>query len=335
MKTTNMKTITKILTGATASIIGAMAFIVPAYGESPEFSVREQIKLGEAGKWDYVAIDSTHQRLFVTRGTHVQVVDLTNGKPFGQIADTDGVHGVAFAPDLNLGFTSNGRANSVTVFELDSLKVKQEIKITGQNPDAIYYDAKSHKVFTFNGKSNNVTVIDANTLQVVGTIQASGRPEFAVGDQSGRIYFNIEDKEQIDVIDVASNKLVAQWSLAGCTEPTGLAIDVAHARLFSACQNNIVAVTDLHDGKRATSFAIGEHPDAVVYDADTGRVYSSNGGSGTLTIAQQKDADHYTVIANVATEKGAKTMAFDPKTKVAYLPALINKEFSLLVVAPK
>jgi len=330
-----MKTTPTIIAAFAFTVIGACVSGFPAQAASTEYAVRAPIKLGGAGKWDYADIDATHQRLYVTRGRLVQVLDLASGKPVGEIAGTEGVHGVAFAPDLNLGFTSNGKADSVTVFELDSLKVKQTVAVSGHNPDAIFYEPKSHKLFTFNGNSNDVTVIDAKTLKVIDTIKAGGRPEFAVSDQAGRIYFNIEDKGEIDVIDVASDKLAAQWPLAGCAEPTGLAIDVAHGRLFSACQNKIVAVTDLHDGARVAQFEIGEHPDAVVYDAETGLVYSSNGASATLTIAQQNDANHYRVVTNVATQKGAKTMAFDSRTKTVYLPALVDKEFGLVVVAPK
>lgn len=299
------------------------------------YIVRDPITLGETGKWDYTDVDLSHHRLFVTRGTHVQVIDLNTRKIIGDIPSTDGVHGVAFAPELNLGFTSNGNVNSVTVFNLESLKVQQEIKISGAKPDAILYETNSHKLYVFNGKSNDVTVIDAKSLKVLTSIKASGRPEFAASDSAGKIFFNIEDKAEINVIDVASDKIIANWTLKGCEEPTGLALDIAHSRLFSACHNKIVTVTDAKTGKHISEFPIGVHPDAVVYDADTAKVFVSNGDSATLSIAQQNDADHYVILDNIATLKGAKTMAFDRQSKTVYLPTIVGKELGLIVVAPK
>ena len=296
------------------------------------YQVTQRWTLDAAGHWDYTAVDPAHNRLFLSRGDHVQVLDLATGKAAGEIPNTAGVHGVAFAPDLKLGFSSNGRTNSVTVFDLDTLKVKQELKVSGSNPDAILYEPASHKLYTFNGKSNDVTVIDAVGLKVLATIKVGGRPEFAGSDDAGRIYLNIEDKSELDVIDVASNQLVAQWPLKGCEEPSGLAVDGAHARVFSVCQNNVMAVTDAKTGRRVADVAIGGHPDAAYYDAASGTVFSSN-GEGNLTVVHQADADHYLPVS-VATEKGARTMAFDPASKQVYLPTAINKVFTVLVVTP-
>ena len=306
------------------------------FAADPDYQVTQRLSLGAATKWDYTAIDAERQRLFVTRGDHVDVVEIPSGKMAGTIANTQGVHGVAFAQDMKLGFTSNGKANSVTVFNLDTLKTTAEVALTGKNPDAILYEQSAHKLYVFNGGSANVDVVDVSTLKVVDTIKASGRPEFAVSDGHGRIYFNIEDNAGIKVIDVASNKSVAQWKLEGCNEPTGLAIDVANARLFSACGNGIMAVTDAKSGKRVAQFAIGEHPDAAIYDADSKSIFTScGGGTGTLSIAHQEDADHYTVRSSVATAKGAKTMAMDVKSKTVYLPTVVADNFIVIVVAPQ
>jgi len=299
------------------------------------YAIHDRIALSGDGKWDYASIDASHQRLYITHGKQVQVIDLGTHEMAGAIAGTDGVHGVAFAPELNLGFTSNGRSDSVTVFALDSLAVKQQVKVSGKNPDAILYVPQAHQLYAFNSGSANVTVFDAPGMQIVSTIKVGGRPEFAVTDGAGRIYFNIEDKNAIEVIDIAAGKVIAHWPLAGCEEPTGLALDIAHARLFAACKNKLATVVDARDGKHVADFAIGTHPDAVAYDAATGRIYVSNGDSATLTIVQQLTPDRYDVLAQVPTTVGAKTMAFDPATKYVYLPASIDGALKVLVVAPE
>ncbi|NVD73406.1 YncE family protein [Duganella sp. BJB1802] len=298
------------------------------------YAIQDRLALSGDGKWDYASIDASHQRLYVTHGNQVQVLDLATHKAAGAIAGTEGVHGVAFAPELNLGFTSNGRSDSVTVFALDSLAVRQHVKVGGKNPDAILYVPQARQLYVFNGNSADVTVFDVPSMRIVSTIKVGGRPEFAVSDGAGRIYLNIEDQNAIEVIDIAAGKVVAHWPLAGCEEPTGLALDIAHARLFAACKNKLAAVVDARDGKHVAGFAIGAHPDAVAYDAATGRIYVSNGDSATLTVAQQLTPDRYSVLAQVPTAAGAKTMAFDPATKNVYLPASIGGGLKVLVVAP-
>lgn len=315
-----------------ALLVGVLAATCAA--AAPPWQLQQRIALPGAGKWDYAAIDAGHRRLYVTHGSQVQVIDLDTGKIAGAIAGTDGVHGVAFAPELNLGFTSNGRADSVTVFALDSLEVKRQVKVGGRNPDAILYLPAARQLYTFNGSSGDVTVFDAPAMRIVSTIKAGGKPEFAVDDGAGRVYFNIEDNSAIEVIDVAAGKVVAHWPLAGCEEPSGLALDAAHARLFSVCKNKLAVVTDARDGRRVAEFAIGAHPDAVVYDAAAGQVYVSNGDSATLTVARQLTPDSYDVTASVPTAPGAKTMAFDPATGRAYLPAAADGQLQVLVLAP-
>ncbi|MFZ6752330.1 YncE family protein [Undibacterium sp. Dicai25W] len=318
-----------------ASVIlsGAALTATSAVGANDMPSWIQNWTLGAPSHWDYIDIDVLRHRLFLSRGDHVQVLDLPSGNVTGDIPNTNGVHGIAFAQDLKLGFTSNGKANSVTVFDLDTLAVKQEIKVSGVNPDAILYDQQSRQLYTFNGKTANVTVIDVNSLQVVATIATTGKPEFAVNNGNGKIFFNVEDKAEIHTIDIASNKLIAKWPLPHCEEPTGLAMDVKNARLFSVCQNNTMVVTDASTGKQVASVAIGGHPDAAVYDADLATIYSSN-GEGNLSVIKQIDANHYAPAISVKTAKGARTMAMDKASKTIYLPSISNQQFTVLVYQP-
>ncbi|MFZ6689972.1 YncE family protein [Undibacterium sp. SXout11W] len=314
---------------ASAIFLGAAlaAHSVVAANDMPSWI--QNWTLGAPSHWDYIDIDVLRHRLFLCRGDHVQVLDLPSGNVTGDIPNTNGVHGIAFAQDLKLGFASNGKANSVTVFDLDTLAVKQEIKVSGVNPDAILYDQQSRQLYTFNGKTANVTVIDVNSLQVVATIATTGKPEFAVNNGNGKIFFNVEDKAEIHTIDIVSNKLIAKWPLSHCEEPTGLAMDIKNDRLFSVCQNNTMVVTDATTGKQVASVTIGGHPDAAVYDADLATIYSSN-GEGSLSVIKQIDANHYSAATNVKTVKGARTMAMDKASKIIYLPAIIDKQFTVM-----
>lgn len=331
----NLSSLTKLPAVAIALACCAplAAFSAPSAPESPHYTLQQHWDLGPASRWDYLAIDPVRQRLFVTRADRVQVLDPASGKVLGEIPGTAGVHGVAFAQDLKLGFTSNGRSNSVTAFDLDTLHVRREAKVGGLNPDAILYDPGTRKLYTFNGKSADVSVLDAVTLEPLATIAVGGKPEFAVSDGAGRIFVNIEDKAEIVVIDARADKLVAHWPLAGCEDPTGLAFDKAHARLFSVCANKVMAVTDSGSGKAVARIAIGAHPDAAEYDPATATVYASN-GDGTLSVVHQAGADHYDRAVSVPTMKGARTMALDHASKRVYLPAVADQVFNVLVVAP-
>lgn len=280
-----------------------------------------RLALGGPGGWDYLAVDAPHHHLFVSRGDRVMVVDTTTGKLAGTIPGTSGVHGIAFDPARREGFTSDGRAASVTVFDLDSLKVLATIRGTGENPDAIAFDPASGHVFTLNGRSRSASVIDPARRAVVATIALPGKPEFAAADGKGHLYVNIEDKSELAEIDTGSDKLLRTWSLAPCESPSGLAFDAAHRRAFSVCDNRVMAVSDVDKGAVVTTVPIGEGPDAAAFDPSTGTVYSSNGESGTLTVVHQVDADHYTVAATVPTQKSARTMALDPTTQRIYLSA--------------
>ena len=303
-----------------ASMTLGLAMTVLAAGARADsgMQVVQQWKIGGAGGWDYLTADSSH-RLFLSHGTEVDVVDTQSGRIVGTIPNTQGVHGIALAPDLHRGFASNGRADSVTAFDLDSLKTLQEAKVPGHNPDAIVYEPQGKHVFTFNGRSKDVTVLDAATLAVVATIAVPDKPEFAQDDHAGHIYVNIEsDPGQMVVIDTRKLTLQSTWPLPGCNSPSGLAIDRAHHRLFSVCDGNIMAVTNAATGAQVAQVPIGKGPDAAAYDEKRGLVFSSN-GEGTLTVIKQDSADHYSVLDNVKTLAGARTMALDPANGRVYL----------------
>jgi DNA-binding beta-propeller fold protein YncE len=284
---------------------------------APNYHVIGKIEIGGEGGWDYATADSAARRLYVSHATHVVVIDLDTNKVVGDIPDTPGVHGIALAPKLNKGFISNGRGNNVTVFDLKTLKTLGQVA-TGQNPDAIYYDAASNRVFTFNGRSKDSTVIAADTLKVEGKIDLGSKPEFAAGSGDGMIYNNLEDTHQIAVIDAKKMSLVKKYDLTGCDSPSGLAFDAAHKRLFSVCDGNLMAISDPVAGKVVATAKIGEGPDAAAFDASRGYAFSSN-GDGTLTVVGQSGGK-YMVLQNAATHKGARTLAFDEKTRKIYLP---------------
>jgi YVTN family beta-propeller protein len=287
--------------------------------EGAKLEILQRWKVGGEGGWDYLTADPAKDRLFISRGTRVDVISTESGKLLGSISDTLGVHGIALAKALNRGYTSNGRGNSVTVFDLDTLKVIQEVKIPAVNPDAILYEPNGKHVFTFNGGSKNVTVLDAASLAVVATIPVPDKPEFAVDDGHGQIFVNIEsDPGKMVVIDTAKLAVKNTWSLPGCDSPSGLALDGARHRLFSVCDGKVMAVTDAVSGKQVARVPIGEHPDAAAYDEKRATAYSSN-GDGTLSVIHQDTADHYSVTDTVSTQRGARTMALDDKSGKIYL----------------
>ncbi len=299
--------------------VGLTGTVIAEGAAAPNMEVLQRWKLGGAGGWDYLTMDSAKKRLFLSRATRVDVISVESGKLIGSIPETQGVHGIALAPALNRGFTSNGRANSVTAFDLDTLKVIQEVKVPGRNPDAILYEPAGKHVFTFNGASKDVTVLDASSLAVVATIPVPDKPEFAVQDGRGHIFVNIEsDPGQMLVIDTQKLNVKSTWPLPGCNSPSGLAIDSAHRRLFSVCDGKVMAITDSVSGKQAALVTIGEHPDAAAYDKKRALAFSSN-GEGTLSVVHEDSPDHYTVVQTLATQRGARTMALDEATGKVYL----------------
>jgi DNA-binding beta-propeller fold protein YncE len=292
-----------------------------AASSPPPARLLSRLALGGPGGWDYLAFDAPSRHLFVSRGDRVLVIDVDAGKQVGTIADTAGVHGIAFADDRHRGFVSDGRSASVTVFDLASLKTVATITGTGQNPDAILYDSASHHVLTFNGRSASASVIDPAKQAVIGSIALPGKPEFAVADGAGHVYVNIEDKAELVQLDSIHDKVLQVWSLAPCASPTGLALDNAHHRLFAVCDNRTMAVLDAADGHHVADVPIGDGPDGVVFDPAEAMVYSANGESGTITAVHEDDPDHYRVTATVPTQTSARTLTLDPKLHRLYLSA--------------
>jgi YVTN family beta-propeller protein len=316
---------------------------------APAYHVIKQFKLGGEGGWDYLTIDPKARRLYVSHATHVMVVDADTGAVVGDIPDTSGVHGIAIVEDEGKGYTSNGRTSTVTVFDLKTLKALKQIPV-GKNPDAIIYDAASKRIFTMNGASKDATAIDVKTDTVVGTVALGGRPEFAVTDEKGHVFVNLEDKSAIAEFDSRKLAVEANWPIAPAEEPSGLAFDRKHRRLFSVGSNKLMAVVNADTGKVVATVPIGEGVDAAGFDPDTALAFSSN-GEGTLTVIHEDSPDKFTVLENASTQRGARTMALDTKTHQVYLvtaqfgpppaptperprprPSIIPGSFILLVV---
>jgi len=325
-----------------------LIFATITCAEHVGYHVIKKLQLGGEGGWDYLTVDSEARRLYISRSTHVMVVDVDTGEVLGDIPDTPGVHGIAVAPELNRGFISNGRANTSTIFDLKSLKVLGQVK-TGENPDAILYDSASKRVFTFNGRSKDATAFDASSGDVLATIPLGGRPEFAAADGKGRVYVNIEDKNEVAEIDSRKLIVLNRYSLNHCEEPAGMAIDLKNHRIFAGCHNKIMAILDTASGKVIGTVPIGEGVDANAFDPGTELVFSSN-GDGTLTVVKESDPGKFEVVQTVATQRGSRTMAFDLKTHKVFLaaaefspaptpspkeprprPAMIKDSFSILV----
>ncbi len=295
-----------------------IAFSLPALAPV-QYQLKHKHVLGGDGGWDYLTYDPAGKRLFISRGTHVMVVDPEKGTILGDIPDTAGVHGIALAQDLGKGFTSNGRDNTVTVFDLKTLKETARIKTEGgENPDAIMYDAFSKRVFTFNGRSKNATAIDAVNDKVVGTIPLNGKPEFAVADGKGLVFVNIEDTGELTSIDAAKAVVAHTWKITGCEDPSGLDMDVKNRRLFAGCHNKVMAVINADDGKVVATVPIGDGVDANAFDPGTQLAFSSN-GDGTLTVVHEDSPDKFTVVQNAETQKFARTMALDTNNHNVYL----------------
>jgi YVTN family beta-propeller protein len=302
--------------GLLAALVAGSAVCAPVADSG--LQVQQRWKVGGAGGWDYLTLDAAGKRLFVSRATRVDVISTDSGKVIGTIPNTLGVHGIALAEDSKRGYTSNGKANSVTMFDSESLAVIREVKIAAQNPDAILYEPVGKHVFTFNGMSKDVSVLDAASLEVVATLAVPDKPEFAVDDGNGHIFVNIESNAgQMTVIDSGKLSVLRTFALPGCASPSGLAIDRIHRRLFSVCDGKTMAVTDADTGKQVARVPVGDGPDAAAFDSKRGLVFSSN-GDGTLTIVREDTADHYTVQATLPTQRGARTMALDATTGKVY-----------------
>jgi len=290
-----------------------------SYAAAPGYHVIKKLQLGGEGGWDYLTVDSTARQLYISRSTHVMVVDIDTDKVVGDIADTPGVHGIAIAPELNRGFTSNGKANTATIFDLKTLKVLGQVK-TGENPDAILYDPASKRVFTFNGRSKDATVFEAASGEVAGTIALGGKPEFAATDGNGKVYVNIEDTSEVVEIDSRKLSLIKRYSIKPCEEPTGMGLDAEHHRVYSGCHNKVMAILDTEAGKVIATVPIGSGVDGNGFDPKTGLAFSAN-GDGTLSVVRESSPGRFEVVETVTTQRGSRTMAIDSRTHNIYLPA--------------
>ena len=290
----------------------------PAPPGGSGYKVVKTVPIGGEGGWDYVYVDSDTRRVYISHGTHTVVMDADTHAKVGDIPDTQGVHGIAIASDLGRGFTSNGRSNDVTIFDLKTFKPIGNVKTDG-NPDAIVYEPVTKRVFTFNGRGKNATAINAADGTVVGTIPLGGKPEFAAVDGKGTIYVNNEDTSELHHLDAKDLKELHKWPLAPCKSPSGLAMDLKNRRLFSVCDEKVMAVVDADSGKVVATPTICEGPDAAGFDPATGYVFASC-GDGNLTVIHEDTPDKYSVVENVPTKRYARTMGLDLKTHNIFLP---------------
>jgi hypothetical protein len=306
------------ITAALALAMNSHAAPPPAPGASGYHVIKTIPVPGDDG-WDYVAVDSDARRVYISHGTHVVVMNADTYAIEGDIPDTPGVHGIAFAVDLGRGFISSGRANTATIFDLKTLKTIGTVK-TDANPDAITYDPVSKRVFTFNGRGKNTTAINAADGTVVGTLALGGKPEFAAADGKGSIFVNNEDTSELIELDTQKLAEIHRWPLAPCKGPSGLAMDLKSRRLFSVCDEKVMSVVDADSGKVVATPAICEGPDAAAFDPATKYVFASC-GDGNLTVIHEDSPEKFTVIDNVATKRSARTMGLDLKTHNIFMPA--------------
>jgi DNA-binding beta-propeller fold protein YncE len=299
-----------------AALAGCAHLSTPA---SAHYAIGPSYSLPGPGRWDLLAVDAARGHLFVTRSDHVQVMDLANGHLLATIDGTAGVHGIAIGPAS--GYATNGKSNSVTEFDLDTFRRVRDVPVSGQSPDATLYDDFSHRLFVFNAHSNNASVIDPVIGKEISVIAFDGNPELAASDGKGRIFVNIEDKAEVAEINVSTLQITHTWPLPGCEEPSGLAMDIAHERLFSVCQNKTMVITDATSGRQVARVAIDDGPDGAAFDARTQSALSPNGKSGTLTVVHEDDPEHFSVAQTLITQPSARTIAMDAVTQRLYLPA--------------
>jgi len=293
---------------------------VRAQDTTARYDKVHKISIGGEGGWDFLEVDAPNRKLYIARATRVIVVDLDTEKVVGEIADTPGVHGIAFVPDLNRGFTSNGGNSSVTVFDLKTLKTLGTVKANGR-PDIIYFEPVSRRVFTMNHQTNDTTAIDPDAMKAVGNLPLDGVPELAVSDEKGHVFVNMEDKSEIVEFDAKTLKVLKRYPLAPGEEPTGLAFDPKQRKLFSTCANRKLVVMDADTGKVTQTLDIGPGPDGCIFDAEKGLIFCPGGGDGSLTIIRELSPGRYEVAKTVKTQVSAKTIAMDPNTHRLYLAA--------------
>jgi YVTN family beta-propeller protein len=282
------------------------------------FHILKTFHIASAGGWDYIAVGPGNNRLYVSHGTQVNILDKTTGDSIGVIENTTGVHGIAFDKSLNKGFTSNGRLNTVTVFDLKTNAVIAQIP-TGQNPDAIMYEPFSKKIITCNGRSKNLSIIDPVMNKTIDSVDVGGKPETAVSNDAGKLFVNVEDKNEIVVVDLKTFKVEAHWPIGPGEEPTGLVIDKKTNRLFAGCGNKFLIAVNAATGAVVGSFPIGDGCDGVGFDMDTKNIFTSN-GEGTMSVFHEASADKIEAVATVTTKRGARTITVDNQTHLIYMP---------------
>jgi len=283
------------------------------------YHLLSEIPIGGEGGWDILTIDSFASHLYLSHATKVVIVDLNTNSVTGEIADTPGVHAFVAVPEVQRGFSSNGKESKSSVVDLTTLKTISKID-TGSNPDAVVYEPRHAEVYVFNHTGNSVTVINTKTATVSATIPLGGNPEFAVVDETaGRVYCNIEDKSEVAVIDADKHEVVARWSLSPGEGPTGIALDATHHRLFSGCHNKMMVMLDTESGKVLGNVPIGAGVDGCAFDEATQLAFASC-GDGTTTIAKEEAPNKLSVLQVLKTERGARTMALDARTHRIYLP---------------
>src|SRR5579863_2032177 len=311
---------------AVLSLVVSPAAAAPA----ESYSIVKKITIPGEGSWDYLAVDESARRLYVSHGTQVEVIDVDSEAVVGNIPKTPGVHGIAIAPESGRGFVSNGQSSTVTIFDLKTLKTIAEVP-TGKKPDAIIYDPATSRVFAFNGGSKSATVIEAKDGKVAGTIDLGGGPEFAAADGNGYVYNNLEDESLVLKINSRTLKVEQRWPTAPCTSPSSMAIDRENRRLFIGCRSKVMAVMNADTGQIVTTLPIGDHVDATSFDVDTRLIFNSN-GEGTVTVIHQESPDKYSIAETVKTLPRAKTSALDPKTHQLFLSTAESGQFEVLVV---
>ena len=305
--------------GSLLVLFSALTGAAAAAQSAGPYHVTKTIAVGGDEGWDYLAADSALRRIYVSHGSRVVVLDADNNSVVGDIPDTQGVHGIAIAPDAGRGFTSNGRANTVTIFDRNTFHTLGTVK-AGSNPDAILYDPSTKRVFTMNGRSQDTTAINAADGTVAGTLALGGKPEFAVADGQGSIFVNIEDKSELVQFDAQKLVVLNRWPLAPCEEPSGLAGDLKSRRLFAGCGNKLMAILNADTGKIVATVPIGDGVDANAFDPGSNLAFAST-GDGFVTVVHEDSPDKYTVVANVPTKRSARTMTLDLNTHALFLSA--------------
>lgn len=335
--------------------LGLAAALSLAVGSVPlsaqGYHVARSFQLGGDGGWDYVALDTARQRLFIARQNRVMVVDPATGRVEADIPGLNRAHGIAFAYEAGHGFATSGADSTVTMFDLRTLQVLGHT-VVAPDDDAILYDAATQRVYTLNGDAHSASVVDPVSGQRVGTIELGGQPEFGVSAGDGKLYVNLEDQAAVVEVDAAGMKVIRRWSLAPCQSPTGLAIDRAHHLLFSGCSNGLMAISDAAAGKLITTKPIGRGVDGCRFDPGTGLAFASN-GDGTLTVIHEDAPDRFTVVTSVPTKRGARTLELDERTHRVFTitadfgptpaptaerprprPSIVAGTFALLVLEP-